>query len=295
MKKFLAIALAATMFTCVLTGCQGKPATTTSDSSSNSGTSASTTSESRLDKIKASGKLIMGTSPDFAPSEFIDNSSGTAVYVGSDIELGKYIAKSLGVELEVKAMEFSAIQQAIQSGTIDIGIAGFAYTEKRAEAMELTEKFNINGEDSYQGLLVPKGQAANYNTADSFAGKKIVAQNASIQQTLVNEQLPSDVKFQPVSAISDGVMMVITGKADAIAVDSDNAKSMLKNYPDVEMAEFQFEYGSEGNVAGIKKGETELLEAVNAAITEVNEQGLYNQWTEEATALADSLGIQIEE
>lgn len=293
MKKFLSMVLAATMFTCVLTGCQGNP--TTSDSSNSSGASASTTSESRLDKIKASGKLVMGTSPDFAPSEFIDNSSGEAVYVGSDIELGKYIAESLGVELEVKAMEFSAIQQAIQSGTIDIGIAGFTYTEKRAEAMDLSDKFNTTTEDGYQGLLVLKGQGANYNTAESFAGKKIVAQNASIQQTLVNEQLPSDVKFQPVSAISDGVMMVLTGKADALAVDSDNAKSMLKNYPDAEMAEFQFEYGSEGNVAGIKKGETELLEAVNAAIAEVNEQGLYDQWTKEATELADSLGIQMGE
>lgn len=295
MKKFFAMALAAMMFTCVLTGCQSKPATANSDSSNHSGASASTTSESRLDKIKASGKLVMGTSPDFAPSEFIDNSSGKTVYVGSDIELGKYIAQSLGVELEVKAMEFSAIQQAIQSGTIDIGIAGFAYTEKRAEAMDLSDKFNTTTEDGYQGLLVPKGQGANYNTAESFAGKKIVAQNASIQQTLVGEQLPSDVKFQPVSAISDGVMMVLTGKADALAVDSDNAKSMLKNYPDAEMAEFQFAYGSEGNVAGIKKGETELLEAVNAAIAEVNEQGLYDQWTKEATELADSLGIQMGE
>lgn len=291
MKKFIAIVLVAMMFTFTLTGCQSSSNTTAAGTNSTSSAPA----ENRLEKIKASGKLVMGTSPDFAPSEFIDNSTGTAVYVGSDIELGKYIADYLGVELEVKAMEFSAIQQAIQSGTIDIGIAGFAYSEKRAEAMALTDKFNTNSDDSYQGLLVTAGEAGNYSTADAFAGKKVVAQNASIQQDLVLSQLPADVTFQPVSSISDGVMMVVSGKADAIAVDSDNAKSMLHNYTGIEMADFQFEYGSEGNVAGIKKGEPELLEAVNAAIAEVNEKGLYNQWTEEATELANSLGIDMAE
>ena len=44
----------------------------------------------------------MGTSPDFAPWEFKDVSSGTTEYVGADVELAKYIAEKLGVELEIK-------------------------------------------------------------------------------------------------------------------------------------------------------------------------------------------------
>lgn len=289
MKKKIIIALAATLCIASFTGCQEKGETKDQTSK------AETKTESRLDKIKASGKLVMGTSPDFAPSEFIDNSSGKTEYVGSDIELGKYIAQHLGVDLEVKAMEFSAIQQGVQSGTIDIGISGFAYKKERAEAMELTEKFNTEEDDSYQGLLVLKEKAGEYDTKESFAGKKIVAQNASLQQSLVEEQLPEDVKFQPVTTIPDGVMMLITGKADAVAVDGDNAENLIKNYPEVGMAGFKFDYGSEGNVAGIKKGETELLEAVNEAIKEVNEKGLYDKWTKEATALADSLGISMGE
>ena len=56
-----------------------------------------------------------------------------------------------------------------------------------------------------------------------------------------------------------------------------------------------FEYSSEGNVAAVKKGETELIEAVNEIIEEVNELGLYDQWKEEATELAKSLGLEVNE
>ena len=62
-----------------------------------------------------------------------------------------------------------------------------------------------------------KEEAASYKTAEDFSGKKVVAQNASLQQSLVTEQLPSDIQFQPVTAITDGVLMLTTGKADALA------------------------------------------------------------------------------
>ena len=81
MKKGMALTLALMMAASSMMGC-GKKA------------------ESKLEKIKADGKIVMATSPDFAPYEFEDISSGETVYAGADIELGKYIAKSLGVELE---------------------------------------------------------------------------------------------------------------------------------------------------------------------------------------------------
>lgn len=158
----------------------------------------------------------MGTAPDFAPMEFKNVGAKGVEYVGSDIELGKYIAEKLGVELEIKAMEFSAIQQGLASGTIDMGISGFAYTEERAETGTFGP-LQPQSEDKGHTLLVLKEDAASYKTAEDFSGKKVVAQNASLQQSLVTEQLPSDIQFQPVTAITDGVLMLTTGKADALA------------------------------------------------------------------------------
>ena len=59
------------------------------------------------------------------------------------------------------------------------------------------------------------------------------------------------------------------------------------------LADWEFEYASQGNIALIMEGESELVEEINKAIAEVNEQGLYQQWKEEATELALSLGIEV--
>lgn len=274
MKKLFCAALAAAMLMATMSGCGS--------------------SQNRLEKIKESGKLVLATSPDFAPLEFEDLSSGEAQYVGSDIELAKYIAEKLGVELEISAMDFSAVQAAIPSGQADIAISGFARTEERAQNMELSTPFNIT-EDGGQTVLVAKGQGANYTAAEDFSGLQIGAQNGSLQYNLVSSQLPDDVEIVPVGSLNDGVLMLETGKIDALASDLSNAELLLESHDGIETTDFMFEYSSEGNVAAVKKGETELIEAVNEIIEEVNELGLYDQWKDEATELAKSLGLEVNE
>lgn len=274
MKKLFCAALAAAMLMATMSGCGS--------------------SQNRLEKILESGKLVLATSPDFAPLEFEDLSSGEAQYVGSDIELAKYIAEKLGVELEISAMDFSAVQAAIPSGQADIAISGFARTEERAQNLELSTPFNIT-EDGGQTVLVAKGQGANYTAAEDFSGLQIGAQNGSLQYNLVSEQLPEDVEIVPVGSLNDGVLMLETGKIDALASDLSNAELLLESHDGIETTDFMFEYSSEGNVAAVKKGETELIEAVNEIIDEVNELGLYQQWKDEATELAKSLGLEVNE
>ncbi len=249
--------------------------------------------ENKLEKILSVGEITFATSPDFAPCEFINpNATGDDQYVGADVELAKYIAESLGVKLVIMPMEFSALQAAITQGKVDMAISGFAYTEERAENMQLSAFFNYT-EDEGQGLLVLKDKAAEYATAESFAGKTIAAQNASLQYNLVTSQLPSDVTVKMISNLNDAIMMLITGKVDAVAVDSSNGALFANNYDSIAMADFHFEYSSEGNVLAVTKGETELIEAINKIIAEVNEKGLYQQWKDEATELAKSLGIDV--
>ena len=179
MKKHVFVAMAAMISMAWMTGCSGGESkeTVADTKAESSGTAAAAEEtekagdgseaeatgaavdvdpESRLGKILASGKITMGTAPDFAPMEFKNVGAKGVEYVGSDIELGKYIAEKLGVELEIKAMEFSAIQQGLASGSIDMGISGFAYTEERAETLGLSDRDNIQSEDKGHTLLVLK-------------------------------------------------------------------------------------------------------------------------------------------
>ena len=117
--------------------------------------------ENKLEKILSIGEITFATSPDFAPSEFINpNATGDDQYVGADVELAKYIAQGLGVKLVIMPMEFGALQAAITQGKVDMAISGFAYTAERAENMQLSTFFNFSEDENGQGLLVLKKRLA---------------------------------------------------------------------------------------------------------------------------------------
>lgn len=288
LKKFVVILLAiSTIF--VFASCGNKQETVANgDNSSNQG-------KSRLDTILETGKITMATSPDFAPNEFIDlTKTGQESYVGSDIELGKYIANKLGVELVIEAMDFSACQAAVSSGSVDMAISAFAWKEDRAESMGLSDFYNMEDSDGKsQGILVLKENADKYKTAADFSGKVVAAQNGALQSELVVSQLPEDVKLESITSLNDAVLMLITGKIDALAVASDNGEAFAKNYDEITMSDFYFDYTSQGNVVAVKKGEDELLNKINEIIAEVNKNALYPQWKADAISLANKLGIDM--
>lgn len=252
---------------------------------------------SRLDDILAAGEIHLATSPDFAPIEFIDDTkTGQDQYVGADIELAKYIAEKLNVKLVIDAMDFAAVQAAAAMGKTDMAISGFAYTPERAEVAEMSIYFNITDEtDMGQTLLVPKGTEDKFNTAEDFAGLTIAVQNGSLQQQLAAAQLPESCTLKPIADLGTAVMMLTSGKVDAIGVDGSNGDMFCKNNPEVALANFKYDFEGEGNVLMVPKGETELIEAINEILKEVNELGLYQQWKDEATKLATSLGIDVNE
>lgn len=307
MKKQFLITMAA-LSMAALAGCSGQAEETTAAPATQAATEAKADAEAaeeateaasdldpdcRLAKMYESGKLTIGVSPDFAPMEFKDvTKTGDDMYVGSDMAMARYIAEKMGLELEIKAMEFSAIQQAVNSGTIDCGISGFAYTEERAENYATSDLYNIVEEDEGHTVLVKKGEGANFDEASDFSGYKVLAQNASLQQSLVSSQLPEDIEFQPVTTVTDGVLMIINGKADALAVSHDNGEMLMKSYDEIEMTTFKFDHLDDGNIILMKKGEDELVEAINEVLAEINESGIYETWTEEAQELAESLGIE---
>ena len=302
MKKMLTILLAGLTAASLFASCGSADSNSSSasDSSTSSTESASgetsETSEAtnRLEEIKQKGVIVLATSPDFAPQEFEDISSGEKTYVGCDIDLAQYIADYLGVELEIQAMDFQACQAAVSTGKADFSIAGYAYEEERAENYEISEFFNVvrDEDGSRQVLIVPADKASEYQSAEDFSGKVIGCQNGSLQYTLTETQLP-DSEIKLIDNLGSAVLMVQNNKIDALACSGDQADIYVDKNEGLALADWEFEYASQGNIALIMKGETELVEEINKAIAEVNEQGLYQQWKEEATELALSLGIDV--
>lgn len=272
MKKFLSAFLVLLLAVCpVLSGAENQQPT------------------NRLEKVLSEGKLVMGTAPGYPPYEFMDLSkTGQDALAGCDIELGKYIAEKLGVELVIETMDFSTLLAAIERGTVDIVIAGMVPKEERKEIMEFSSVFNTDG---YQCVVIRASDAEIYKTFADFEGQVVLAQNGTLQQNLVSEQIPLTT-MELVTTVGDGVMMVKTGKAAGIAMASVVAELYLKSYPDLAICGEEFDYESLGTVAGIVKGELELLAAVDAIIQEAESAGLYAKWREEALELAASQMVE---
>ena len=250
----------------------------------------------RLEAIKARGYIEVCTEPYFAPYEFIDSSKqGDEQYVGMDIEIAKYIAEKLGVELRLVPLEFSAVLASVTEGKYDLAISALAYSPARAESMNLSKGYRFDeNETSNYGFLVREEDADKYPTAESFADAVLVTQSGSVQEGFVKDQIPACKEFKVVSSMTDGFLMVKEGKADACACDINNGQL----YADangglaiVNEFRFKIDESTQGTRVGIPLGETELTDFVNQCIDELLAEGKTNQWYQEYSEYARSLGL----
>lgn len=227
----------------------------------------------RLADIQAAGKVVIATSPDWPPYEYIDDEGNI---VGTDVLMMQWIAEQLGVELEIQPLAFDACLAAVGRGDVDMMVAGLTYDEERLNAMELT---GVYWNEGAQGLLVKKGEGASYTAPESFDGKTVAAQNGTNQQLMVEEQL-TGATLELITKIPDGVNMVKSGRVDALAVPKTVYDSVLAENDDLEVAEFAFDFEG-GNYIASVKGEDALTEKIQELIDQINEDGLYQQWVDE--------------
>ena len=227
----------------------------------------------RLADIQSAGKIVVATSPDWPPYEYIDDNGDI---VGTDVLMMQWIAEQLGVELEIQPLAFDACLAAVGRGDVDMMVAGLTFDEERLNAMELT---GVYWNEGAQGLLVKKGEGAAYNTAEAFNGKTVAAQNGTNQQIMVEEQL-TGATLELITKIPDGVNMVKSGRVDALAVPKTVYDSVLAENDDLEVADFAFDFEG-GNYIASVKGEDALTAKIKALIDQINAEGLYQKWVDE--------------
>ena len=239
-------------------------------------TDTSTTGD-LLDKIQERGELIVGTSPDFPPNEFIDSTkTGQAQYVGSDIELAKYIAKKMGVKLTIKAASFDTVLANLQTEEIDLAITGLAYTPARAQQMEMSIGYNMTEDTGGQAVIIAKKDADKYKKLTDLTGLKVAAQQGSIQQQYTEDQIP-DAKLQSISSIDDGVALLKNGTVQAVACSEGTADEYIEKNSELAKLDelFNIDQDYAGNRVGAPLGEKRLMK-------EVNKKGLYEEWYKSA-------------
>ena len=233
--------------------------------------------------------LTVALSPDYSPMEFVDTSkSGQEQYVGFDVTLAYYIADELGMTLEIKPMSFDACQTAVQLGNVDLGISGFSWTPDRAENFAISDYYIAGDNETEQVIITTADKAGAFSAAEDFAGLKVGAQAASLQEMLCQQSLPESIELVQFKDVNDGVLALQTGKIDAMAVAKGNGEAIMANNADIAMSGFQFEVDPlyQNNVILLNKEDTALLEEVNKILAKAKAADLYTGWYADATALA---------
>ena len=237
-------------------------------------------------KTVTDGKLTVALSPDFAPMEFVDpTKEGQDMYVGFDVTLAKFIAEQLGLELVIMPMSFDACQTAVYAGTVDMSISGFSWSEKREQNYNLSDYYHAGDNEDEQVLITLASNGDKYATAESLAGAKIGAQNASLQQDLTASQL-ADSELVLFTDLGTAVLQLKNGDFDCIAVADGNAEAIIAANPDIVKSGFKFivDEKQTGNVILLQKGNDMLTELVNNILAKA--EMYYETWYADAKSTA---------
>lgn len=281
-KKFLCMAAAA-VCAVSLAACGGSAAETTAAPTTAEDTAADTTAaesaedaaaetkEAEEETEAAGGQLIMATNAEFPPYEYHDSSmtgpDGSDI-VGIDAEIAGAIAEKLGRELVIEDIAFDSIIPELQSGKADIGAAGMTVTEDRL--------LNVDFSDTYatavQAIIVTGD--SEIAGPDDLAGKKIGVQQGTTGDIYASDDF-GDENIDRYPKGVDAVQALVQGKVDAVIIDNEPAKVFVGDNADLKLLDTA--YAEEEYAIAVKKGNTELLDQINAALKELKESGTLDE------------------
>ena len=264
MKKITALMLSSAMMLS-LAACGGSASTETVSSEAASSEAVSTEEAASADAATVTtvnaGKLTMSTNAAFPPYEM---TTDTGDFEGIDIEVAGAIAKKLGLELQVDDMDFDAALLAAQNGKSDMVMAGVTVTDERLKVMDFSDTYA----EGIQSIIVPED--SDIATADDLSGKAIGTQRGTTGYLYCTD----DFGEENVIAYDDGltaVQALNNGQVDAVVIDNAPAQEFVAANPGLKILDTA--YAQEDYAIGVAKGNTQLLDAINGALEELQDDG----------------------
>lgn len=218
-------------------------------------------------------KIIVGTDTNYVPFEFLDQKTGE--YVGFDVDLIDAIATEVGFEYELKPMDFAGIIPALQTGNLDIAIAGVTINPTRQKTIDFSDPYY----DAGTAILVREDEE-DIQTTEDLAGKVVATkQGTSSYDYLV--EMGNVGEIIPFPNIDQAYMELHKGSADAVVFDLPSLLYYVKTNQQggVKVLDDLLE----GQTFGIALPKNSpLTNEVNMALAKIKEDGTYdgifNKW-----------------
>ena len=212
------------------------------------------------------GVLTMSTNAAFPPYEMTADDGS---FEGIDIEVAGAIAEKLGLELQVDDMDFDAALLAAQTGKSDMVMAGVTVTEDRQTVMDFSNTY-ANG---IQVVIVPED--SDITSIDDLVGKAIGVQRGTTGDLYCSDTVENGgFGAENVTPYPDGltaVQALNNGQVDCVVIDNAPAQEFVEANPGLKILDT--EYANEEYAIGVAKGNTQLLDAINGALAELEADG----------------------
>lgn len=210
--------------------------------------------------------IIMGTNAEFEPFEYREN--GTDI-TGFDVEIAKKVAEKMGKELKIEDMAFDTLIMALNSDKIDFIAAGMTATDERRTQVDFSDAYFKSKQ-----VIIVKAEDEVIKTADDLQGKNVGVQLGTTGDLFVSgtEGIGSVAQFQ---TGTQAVMDLKNGKVDAVVIDAEPAKKMTENQSDLKILDAPFV--EEEYAIAVKKGDEEVLKAINETLVEIKADGTYDE------------------
>ena len=222
--------------------------------------------DNSLQKVKDSGKLILGLDDTFAPMGFRDEAGNV---VGFDIDLAQEVANRLGVKLEVKPIDWTSGILSLNKGDVDMLWNGFTINESRKQQINFSKPYLNN-----RLIIVKSSDRTDINSKEDLKGKVLGVQVGSNQEALEADPISKETKeIRQYDIYANAFLDLEAKRIDAMIVDEIVARYYIsKENADFELLEeYPITYKSFG--VGIRKTDAELLNAIDKALDDMRADG----------------------
>jgi polar amino acid transport system substrate-binding protein len=222
--------------------------------------------------IKKQGLLRVGVKCDYPPDGYLDAQGKPQ---GVEVSLAKQIAAyAFGSPDKVELACVTAANRipSLQGGKIDLILATLGVSAERAQVIDFSNNYAWGGSD----VLVPKDSPIKSLT--DFAGKNVIVMKGAWQIGWFEKNVPS-ANLLKLDGISDGLQALLQKRADGFAHDLDVLRPIAKKNSDVKLVGEIYQLGY--RAAGIRKGEKDWIDYVNAAVAQAKKDDLIAKWVKE--------------
>ncbi|MDT0683396.1 transporter substrate-binding domain-containing protein [Roseicyclus sp. F158] len=211
----------------------------------------------------------VATDPSFVPFEMMDEETGEMT--GFDMQMIRELADRAGFEVDINTMDFNGIIPAVQTGNVDIAIAGITITDERGEIVDFSDPYYDSG---LQMLVAADNDGV--ETIEDLEGMTIGTKIGSTSYDYLTEEFGDTATITPYPGSGDMYLALMGGSVDAVFYDAPNVSYFAKTRGEGRVKVVGPLYEGQQYGIAFAKG-SELVAPVNEALAEMREDGTYDE------------------